>query len=245
MNRDRHVSAGASKAPRRELRGLERRLGYRFRDPELLERALTHASYTHEASRAAHYERLEFLGDALLGLLVADWLFRADPRAPEGVLTRRKQIIVRAETLAEVSRTLGLGGLLRLGRGEEATGGREKPSILADVLEALVAAVYLDGGIRPARAFVQRHLGALMEASLAAREVQEDYKTRLQEQVQSRLRVTPSYRMVSVEGPPHERRFRAEVRVGEEVWGRGEGRSRKEAEQAAAKAALERARAMR
>lgn len=217
-------------------------LRYRFRRPELLELALTHRSFVHERGRmrADSYERLEFLGDALLGFLVADALYRVDPEAGEGTLTRRKQRVVRAETLAAAARSLGLGGSLRLGRGEESTKGRDKPSLLSDAFEAVLGAVYLDGGMRSARAFVRRHLGPALERAGTSDRISEDYKTRLQERTQARLHLTPTYRIVSREGPPHELRFRAHVLVDGRVAGEGTGPSRKQAEQAAARAALER-----
>ncbi len=218
-------------------RGLEARLGYRFRDPALLERALTHASFGHEV-QAPDYERLEFLGDAVLAFVVAERMYRADPEATEGDLTRRKQSVVRAEALAEAARRIGLGDALRLGKGEESTGGRTKASLLADAFEAVLGAVDLDGGIRSARAFVNRHLGREMGAVLQAKDVAEDYKTRLQEWAQARWRVTPRYRIVSASGPAHAQEFVAEVLVEDSVIGEGAGRSRKQAEQQAARAAL-------
>lgn len=219
---------------------LQRRLRYRFRDPALLERALTHRSLTHESADAESddYERLEFLGDALLGFLVAEGLLRADPHADEGALTRRKQTVVSTEPLAQAGRRLGLGEALRLGRGEEGTGGREKTSLLADAFEAVLGAVYLDGGIRPARAFVKRHLAERLAAAGSGSAAREDHKTALQEIAQARWRVTPRYRIVGSTGPDHARRFEAEVLVGDRVIGAGAGSSRKQAEQDAARRAL-------
>jgi ribonuclease-3 len=218
---------------------LERRLGYRFRRPELLRTALTHRSRSHEeAGAASDYERLELLGDALLGFVVSDWLYREDELASEGVLTRRRQAIVRASTLAEAARRIGLGELVRLGRGEVLTGGRNKPSLLADVFEAVLAAVYIDGGLRPARTFVRRHLG-LSERRAFALDT-DDFKTRLQETIQASLQRTPNYRIVSTKGPPHAREFEAEVVLDGDVLGRGSGTTRKQAEQEAARRALER-----
>jgi ribonuclease-3 len=221
---------------------LEARIGYRFDDPALLDEALTHRSHAYErsAARGGDYERLEFLGDALLGFLVSDWLWHDDPTANEGDLSRRKQSVVRTEALAHAARRLGIGDALLVGRGEESTGGRNKPSLLADVFEAVLGAVYLDGGIRPARTFVRRHLGEALRAARFTREVAEDYKTRLQEQVQARLRQTPAYRIVSTSGPAHALQFLAEVLVAGEVVGEGTGSSRKQAEQEAARDALER-----
>jgi ribonuclease-3 len=222
---------------------LERRLGHRFEDRELLDRALTHRSHRHEAGAepgSADYERLEFLGDALLGFVVSERLMALDPGADEGTLTRRKQAVVQQQTLAEVSVRLGLGTSMKLGRGEDATGGRAKPSLLADVFESVLAAVYLDGGVRAARAFVRRHLeDEIARASRATGPVGDD-KTRLQEWAQARWRLTPRYRMVSVSGPPHARRFVAEVLLDGRAVGQGEGTSRKDAERSAARDALTR-----
>ncbi|MBZ5640766.1 MAG: ribonuclease III [Acidobacteriia bacterium] len=219
---------------------LEARLGYRFKDGALLLRALTHRSGAHEGKSlpGEDWERLEFLGDALLGFFVADWLLRHDPLADEGVLTRRKQSVVRSEALALAARRIGLGEALRLGRGEESTGGREKPSLLADAFEGVLGAVYVDGGIRAARSFVARHLARELESARKSDRAAEDYKTRLQERVQARTRQTPSYRVVAAHGPAHSREFEAEVLLDGEVLGAGRGASRKQAEQEAARVAL-------
>jgi len=220
---------------------LEASLGYRFGDPSLLELALTHRSHAHEARQTAgmHYERLEFLGDALLGLFVADWLYRDDDQASEGLLSRRRQKVVRSSTLDAAARRIGLGQAIRLGRGEEHTGGREKASLLADVFEAVIGAIYLDGGVRPARAFVRRHLDESMRATREGSPTSDDYKTRLQERLQARLQRTPRYRIVSRTGPDHELEFTVEVLLGGEVLGAGRGSNRKCAEQQAARVALD------
>jgi ribonuclease-3 len=218
----------------------EERLGYRFREPRWLERALTHDSHAHEnrSEPGSDYEALEFLGDALLGFLVSDLLFRAEPTSDEGVLTRRRQEIVNGEALAGCAREMGLGDVLRLGRGEASTGGRQRASILADGFESVLAAIYLDGGLRPARAFVRRHLGGRVRDAGLARGATRDFKTRFQEAIQASHGMTPRYRLVRAEGPAHARTFVAEVWVGDEVSGRGEGPSVKSAEQEAARAAL-------
>jgi len=217
---------------------VERVLGHRFRDRALLRTALTHRSHSYERGGVpAHYERLEFLGDALLGFLVAEWLYRREPTEAEGGLSRRRQAIVRTSTLAHVARRIGLGEAILLGRGEERTGGRAKPSLLADTFEAVLGAVYLDGGIRAARAFARRHVGPVRLASDAS--VEDDFKTRLQEAVQARLRRTPAYRIVSTTGPAHATQFEVEVSVKGRVLGRGAGASRKQAEQSAARIALD------
>jgi ribonuclease-3 len=220
---------------------LEERLGYRFKDRRRLERALTHRSFAYENREPGlqDYERLEFLGDAVLGFVVSDRLWRDDREASEGVLTRRKQAVVRKETLAESAGALGLGEALRLGRGEESTGGRTKATLLADTFEAVLGAIYTDGGLRAARAFVRRHLREVILSSGRVDEVEDDYKTRFQEKAQGRTHVTPRYRLVSTSGPAHERRFEVEVLVGETVLGRGRGSSRKQAEQEAAREALD------
>jgi ribonuclease-3 len=226
---------------RSEASGLERRLGHRFADPALLELALTHRSHAHESEPfSGSYERLEYLGDALLGLVVSEWLYRQDPEASEGVLSRRRQAIVRTATLAHAARQLGLGETIRLGRGEERTGGRDRVALLADVFEAVLGAVYLDGGIRAARAFVKRHLGPALRAAGGSGPAAGDYKTLLQETVQARLRRTPRYRIVSTTGPDHALEFEVEVLLGDEVLGRGSGANRQRAEQEAARVALDR-----
>jgi ribonuclease-3 len=226
---------------------IEERLGYRFRDRSLLRRALTHDSHAYEAQVGprADYERLEFLGDSLLGFLVADWLSHADEAADEGTLSRRKQSVVSTGTLARAARSLGLGDALFVGRGEEASGGREKPSLLADAFEAVLGAIYVDGGLRPARSFVRRHLAEELRAASTASDLAGDHKTRFQEEVQGRLRQTPTYRIVSTSGPAHSLRFEAEALIGPEVVGLGSGASRKEAEQEAARDALRKLQGMR
>jgi ribonuclease-3 len=226
---------------RDRLGAIEDRLGYRFKDTALLERALTHRSHAHERTdgESFQYERLEFLGDALLGFVVSDWLYKGDSEAPEGLLTRRRQAVVRTSTLAATARELGLGEAIRLGRGEERTGGREKPSLLADLFEAVLGAIYMDGGLRPARAFVKRHLGPVLAEIQEPGKRSDDYKTRLQETTQAMLRRTPRYRIVSTSGPAHALQFEVEVMVDGRVLGKGSGTNRKRAEQAAARQGLD------
>lgn len=213
---------------------LEARLGRRFSDRSLLVQALTHGSWLHENRGApeADYERLEFLGDAVLGFFVADRVFRSDPSASEGDLTRRKQGMVSTPALAAAARKLDLGPALLLGRGEEASGGRERETLLADAFEAVLGAIFLDGGIRAARAFVKRTVGGAENVGVR------DPKTELQERWQARARVTPRYRIVATEGPAHAREFTVEVLAGETVLAAGTGKNRKAAEQAAAASAL-------
>ena len=219
------------------MRELEEKLGYRFRDIGLLEHALTHSSYAneHRSSGITSNERLEFLGDSVLGMVVAEYLFDAHPDMPEGELTRTRAALVCEASLYEVACALNLGRYLRLGKGEDAGGGRTRPSILADATEATLAAVYLDGGIGPARAIIQAYILDKEQEKSADR----DYKTALQELVQRHPGQAVSYRLVDETGPDHARVFVMEVSVGGKPVGVGRGRSKKEAEQMSAKAALE------
>jgi ribonuclease-3 len=219
---------------------LQDELGVRFRDLSILEQALVHSSYINEnpACASGHNERLEFLGDAVLDFLVADKLYREFPVLSEGEMTRLRAALVRRETLARVSRAIGLGGFLYMGRGEEATGGRHKTANLAGALEAVIAAVYLDQGAGAAEQVVIRLLGD--EWGTTARQgAGIDYKSRLQEVTQSRFQQTPQYYLVGERGPDHAKVFTAQVAVGSDVIGSGSGRSKKLAETEAARAALE------
>ena len=216
---------------------LEEGLGYRFRKRRLLETALTHRSYAHERGLDDHYERLEFLGDAVLGLIAADWLFQRHPDRPEGDLSRLKSTLVSARSLARYAGDLQLGERLRVGVGEERSGGRAKRSLLADSLEAVFGAIYLDGGMDAARKVVHRFLVELTEDEEAA--VAGDAKTTLQELTQARGWELPEYRLSGSSGPDHDKHFEVECAVRDEVVGRGEGPSKKVAEQKAAAAALQ------
>ena len=221
------------------MKELEKKLNYTFRDPALLSEALSHSSYANE-HRAAHLnsnERLKFLGDSVLGFVTAEFLFVQHPDLPEGDLTRIRAALVCEQSLYEVARKLELGKYLKLGRGEEAGGGRERTSILADATEAVFAAVYLDGGIGAASQLIHRVL-LDAEKEEAVEERRKDYKTALQELIQRTPGRTITYQLVEETGPDHCRVFVMEVSVDGQVSGRGEGRSKKEAEQAAAKAAL-------
>ena len=219
------------------MEALEEKLGYHFTDRSLLENALTHSSYAneHKADGRTSNERLEFLGDSVLGMVTADYLYRAHPNLPEGDLTRTRAALVCEESLVEVAQRLDLGAYLRLGKGEEAGGGRERPSIVADAVEAVLAAVYLDGGIGSARKLIQRFILDKEEEKSASR----DYKTALQELVQRESGQVLGYRLTGAQGPDHAKIFSVEVDLNGAPIGQGQGRSKKEAEQNAAKAAIE------
>ncbi len=223
---------------------VQARLGYTFRRPALLRLALTHPSYAHEHPHQegeAHNQRLEFLGDAVLDFLVAAWLYRTYPHFPEGTLTRLRATLVRTETLARLARELGLGAALRLGRGEEEHGGRDRPANLCDALEAVVGALYLDGGLEAAWARLRPWFARETETILAE-ETYVDAKSRLQEWAQGELGITPAYRIVGEEGPDHAKTFTAQALLGEQVVGEGQGSSKRAAEQEAARMALRRLR---
>ncbi len=216
---------------------LESAIGHEFSNRRILDEALTHSSYASEHSDVGHNERFEFLGDAVLQMAVTEFLFAAFPELPEGQLAKIRAASVSGAELAVVARTLDLGRYLRLGRGEEASGGRDKDSILADAMEAVLAALYLDAGYPTARGIIMRLWESRVRAK-ASSPGRRDYKTRLQELLASDQR-RPEYE-VQGSGPDHARVFRAVVRVGDEEWGEGSGRSKKEAEQDAARRALER-----
>ena len=219
------------------MKTLQEKLGYSFENISLLEHALTHSSYANESrGRYTSNERLEFLGDSVLGMVVADHLYRTCPDMPEGELTRTRAALVCEESLVEVAHELDLGSYLRLGRGEELCGGRNRPSIQADAVEAVLAAVYLDGGIGSARKIIHRYvLNRSMQAGAPR-----DYKTALQELVQRTPGKTIEYKLVGETGPDHCREFITQVWVDGAVIGEGRGHSKKAAEQMAAKAAIER-----
>ena len=222
---------------------LEERIGYNFRDLGLLEHALTHRSRAHEdaSGGVVDNESLEFLGDAVLGFVVADMLFQRFPTHSEGYKSKIKASIVSTVSLARLAQAIDLGRYVLLGRGEEKTGGRSKNAILADSYEALLAAIYLDGGVDAARAFIVSCFGPLIDSGgdrVAEASFTEDWKSELQEWLQAAGLGLPNYQLTAVEGPDHRRRFDVDVMVGGESKGRAQGRSKKDAEQKAAKAAL-------
>jgi len=218
---------------------LQQQIDFTYRDPRLLERALTHKSYANENRLSEHNERMEFLGDSVLNLVVSELLMNALPEASEGELSRIRAAVVSEQSLAAVAREIGLGEFLLVGRGEEQTGGRDKDSLLADSLEALVASLYLDSGIGQAGAFITRFFRDRIDRVRTAGGTA-DHKTEIQELCQERLKTLPEYRVVSEAGPDHRKEFTVELSIRGEVCGRGTGRNKKEAEQRAAKEALER-----
>ena len=219
-----------------DLSSLMQTIGYTFKNPRLLEQALTHSSYANEKPGAGgSNERLEFLGDSVLGFIAASYLFEHDS-GNEGSLSKRRAAIVCEQALASYSREIGVGGFLRLGKGERATGGAERDSNLEDAFEAIVGAIYLDGGLSAATAFALPYL----EKELGSRKEKhfKDYKTLLQEIVQQNPEESLRYVLVAESGPDHDKHFTVEVHLNSNVIGRGKGGSKKEAEQRAAKEAL-------
>ena len=217
------------------LRRAEEVLGYRFHDRTLLDTALTHPSWLTEDSGAVSYDRLEFLGDAALGLIVADHLYRAFPEEAEGQLSRRKHAVIAGDVLSQTAESLGIADLVLVGKGVRSPGAPLHASVLENAFEALLGAVYLDGGVRAAQELCQRVLGERLALLVPP---EPDPKGRLQELTQGRNGVLPEYRIVSATGEPHDRTFSAEVLLSDRVAGRGTGRSKQAAEKAAAAAAL-------
>lgn len=218
-----------------DVKELQKKIGYRFKNGELLTRALSHSSYVNERQGGAESnERLEFLGDSVLGFIVAEYYYTNFRHLPEGELTKLRAATVCEKSLASFARDINLGKYLLLGKGENCTGGRERPSILADAFEALIAAIYLDGDIDEARKFVLYHV------SNASKELNDyhDYKTKLQEVIQKNPEESLLYVLVGESGPDHDKHFEVEVHLNSNVIGRGSGRSKKIAEQQAAREAL-------
>jgi ribonuclease-3 len=222
-----------------DWKALEARLHLKFKNPALLKQALVHTSYLNEnpGIDVGSNERLEFLGDAALGVVVAQQLYNEYPDVDEGTLTELRAHLVRRDTLARAAARFDLGEYLRLGRGEDAAGGRRRPTNIARAYEALVGAIFLDGGIASVRAFIKRSLAEELQA-LRKKGMEPDPKSRLQEVIQSRWQTTPSYKLLKTEGPDHARRFTVQVMVGNKPLATGEGRSKQMAEKDAAQQAL-------
>ncbi|WP_352419572.1 ribonuclease III [Proteiniborus sp.] len=224
------------------LSEIQTKIGYKFRNIELLNWALTHSSYANEHKRfkITYNERLEFLGDSVLGLIVSDYIFTKYSNYPEGDLTKLRATVVCEPSLSYVAKQIDLGKYMLLGKGEEVTGGRERVSILADAFEALIGSIYIDGKFNNAKKFVLKYMTGIIENAVNGRELFIDYKTQLQELLQKKTKSKIEYKVVSEEGPDHNKVFFTEVVVKGNILGKGFGRSKKEAEQNAAKKALER-----
>jgi len=223
----------------RSLEGLQEALGYSFKDISLLDQALTHTSYVKgDGIGREHNERLEFLGDAVLELCVSELLYNGYPKLNEGAMTRARAMTVCEGALYKIACSLGIGGRLKLGHGEDHSGGRDKPSILSDALEAVIGAVYLDGGFEEAGALVGRLTAAALPESVARLNAK-DYKTALQEHVQKKHLGAVAYELIEASGPDHKKTFVMEVKVAGRAMGRGSGASKQEAGQQAARAAME------
>ena len=220
------------------IKDLEAAIGYKFKNITLLQNALTHSSYANEQwhDSLKSNERLEFLGDSILGMVVAEHLYKTQPDRPEGVLTRMRADMVCERSLAEIAQKLNLGSHLLLGKGEEQSGGRNRPSILADAVESVIAACFLDGGMEPAESFIRRFVLCNVPV-VTMKNV--DYKTALQELVQQKKNQILSYKLVGESGPDHDKQFLVELTLNDTVVGKGVGTSKKRAEQDAARVALE------
>ena len=217
---------------------LEQLLDYHFTEQGLALRALTHPSFDHEQAEKGNYQRLEFLGDAVLGMALAESLYFRFPEANEGDLSRFRSQMVDQDTLAGIAREYGFGQFIRLGRGEEQSSGQDKDSILADVVESIIAAVYLDGGLDSAERVVMRLFKDLLDTPVSILKIS-DAKSELQELLSARRLPPPCYRLLEESGPPHSRQYRFQVLMADEIVGEGLGRSKKTAQQAAASQALE------
>lgn len=226
-----------------ELDKLQSTIQYQFNDVKMLKQALTHSSYANESKKKniPYNERLEFLGDSVLGLVVSDYIFKKYMDLPEGELTKVRANVVCEPTLSSKAKEINLGKYLLLGKGEEITGGRERVSILADAYEALIGALYIDGGLDTAKEFILNSFYSTIEQAVKGK-LFRDYKTHLQELLQSKYTDKISYQVVKEEGPDHDKTFTVEVSLCNQVLGRGKGKSKKEAEQNAAEEALEKVR---
>ncbi len=221
---------------------LQKKIGYEFQNKVFLNEALTHSSFSNEFKKIKNRnnERLEFLGDSILGLIISNYLFSLKKELPEGELTKIRAAIVCEKSLKDVAKSINLGEFLYLGKGEESTGGRARDSILADATEALIAAIYLDGDFKKVTDFVLLHMQDIIQQAIQGK-IMRDYKTQLQELIQKDNKENISYTLAEQIGPDHDKTFKMNVYVGEEIIGTGIGKSKKEAEQKAAQDALEKA----
>jgi len=222
-----------------DLAALQNTLGVSFKDPSLLEQALVHSSYVNEnMGIATSNERLEFLGDAVLGFIIARELYQRLPQSTEGEMTELRSSLVRGDTLSHIAEAISLGDYLYLGKGEEASGGRLKPANLAGAMEAVIAAIFLDQGSNATRDFILKLMDKELNKILG-QGIEPDYKSQLQELIQAKYQQTPTYQVIEAIGPDHDRSFTVEVRVGNTVLGRGSGKSKKSAEAESARSALD------
>jgi len=229
-----------SSEEKKKLKQFEKLLGYSFKKKDLLFRALTHKSYSNERDMAYkdHNERYEYLGDAVLELSISHILFEDFPKQPEGELSKIRAAVVNERQLAEIARSINLGNYMNMGKGEEMTGGRNKPSLLSDAYEAVLGAIFLDKGFDKAKKVVSKHFKKILK-SAGTKDFYKDFKTRLQEVSQSEFKTVPKYKLVRESGPDHRKTFEVNLFIGKELFGVGNGNSKKNAEQNAAKAALE------
>ncbi len=223
-----------------DLATLQQTLGVSFKEPSLLKQALVHSSYVNENPSLAPVsnERLEFLGDAVLGMVVAAKLYADFPHLSEGEMTKFRAVLVRRDTLTRMARVIRLGDHLYMGKGEQASGGRDKPANLAGALEAVIAAIFLDQGSAITQSFILRLLDTELQ-KVVSQHTGTDYKSQLQELIQAREQQTPTYHVIEATGPDHDKRFTVEVRLGDTILGRGSGKSKKAAEAEAARSTLE------
>ncbi len=237
------TNPGESSDGLKDLQELQRRLDYSFKDPALLERALTHSSFAYEMKSegevSGDYESMEFLGDTILGFLISEHLFLSHPPRREGELSKIRSFLVSANHLASLSQELDLGAFLRLGRGEEKTGGRKKKALLADLFESLIAAIYLDGGFEPTRRFIFSRFRSRLEEIAEEQLDFQDRKSLLQEELYARGFTEPTYQVVEELGPDHSKKFVVEVHIENKLLAQASGKSKKEAQQRAAAKALE------
>lgn len=234
------VLSPADEARRKELGKLQRELRVKFRRIELLEEALSHSSFVNELpdKNLPHNEKIEFLGDAVLELVISHELFQEYPQYSEGELTKLRAAVVRKTTLAKIAKRLDIGTYVLLGKGEEQGGGRKRNSLLADTMEAIIGAIYIDSGLKAARKFILDHFAEEIER-LDQDHHKMDYKSILQEITQARFQTLPKYRVVGETGPPHDRIYEISLTIAKEPYGTGKGRNKKEAQQKAARTALE------
>lgn len=221
------------------LEKFQKKIGYTFNDISLLNISLTHSSYSNEFQGKENNERLEFLGDLVLGLIIGDYLLGRKPSYSEGCLSFIKSILVNKKTLATLAEEIGLGDILQLGKGERLSGGKNKASLLANALEALIGAIYRDGGLENSKKFIYKYFDKEIHAALRQEEIR-DYKSLLQEKSQKEYNLVPVYQVTGFEGPDHDRTYNVRVLVNDRVLGSGKGKTKKEAEQAAAGVALSR-----